>query len=86
MSKFVINKIAKSFFKFQLKGGVYMCLDGFDPCQDDLGALRTKHEHNEKIRVRPPCPKPANEFSCKKEKLPAEMPSDDPSYFEHILY
>jgi hypothetical protein len=61
-----------------------MCQEGFDPCQDDLGALRAEHERTKKNRLLPlilyPCPIPPDEWPRKKrDKLPAEMPPEDPS-------
>jgi hypothetical protein len=61
-----------------------MCQEGFDPCQDDLGALRAEHERTKKNRLLPlvlyPSPEPRLPGDpAQREKLPAEMPPEDPS-------
>jgi hypothetical protein len=70
-----------------------MCIEGFDPCQDDLGSLRMQASINHKKRLRPftfcPSPEPLSQLiptPAKREKLPAEMPPhvEDPYFFEHI--
>ena len=64
-----------------------MCLEGYDPCQDDIGrinALKTKQLRRSRNRLRPivyyPSPEPDRK-KRKKIKLPSNNSSIPPAIF-----
>ena len=57
-----------------MKGGGCMCVGNYDPCQDDIGALKVKESRRRKKRLRLPEPSDKKKKKGKGIKISSNLP------------